>query len=198
MHHRDMDTPTDSELHPPKLPADLRTASDADLGRLARELSEQEQVLEERIAPIRTQIEAVRRAKDTLSTEQRRRERMASHATRKALQEAFADASHPLLETALGIPDLFPGDLPLAELTCVLRTGGTVQLGYATKRGTMSFTNGTEVRSATTWGESTALYLDGWQPGTKTLPGVRIVLIESRVERVVPAVDISIVIPQKD
>ncbi len=197
MHHRDMDTSRSGDMNLPDLPADLHAASDAELARYVQELNERARALEEQIAPIRAVLDSIRQTNAAIATEVRRRERMASHAERKALQQSFSDTSHPLLETALGTPGLFPAALPLAELDCVLRTGGAVQLGYATKRGTMSFTDGTEVRNASTWGESTALFLDGWQPGTKTLPGVRVVLLESKVERVVPAGDICIVLPPR-
>ncbi len=189
-----METQPDPQSALPEVPSDLQSLSDSDLARTAQEFIKQEHALEERIAPIRAQIETIQRARARIATEIRRRERMATHARRRALQEAFSDTAHPLLESGFATPDLFPPELPLAHLHCALRTGGAVQLGFSTKRGIMSFTDGTEVRSATTWGECTGLYLSGWQPGTKTLPGIRVVLLESRIERVVPTDDVCIVL----
>ena len=71
-----------------------------------------------------------------------------------------------------------------------LNSGGEVGFGFATRPGTMTFTDGRQQRQARTWGEARELHALGWDPGAPGIPGVRVHLAGSRVERVVPADDV--------
>ena len=66
-----------------------------------------------------------------------------------------------------------------------LASGGEIGFGFPTRPGTITFTDGRRQRQATTWGEAHALSADGWEPGAPGIPGVRVHLAGSRVERVV-------------
>jgi hypothetical protein len=77
--------------------------------------------------------------------------------------------------------------MPLAAVRAFLSTGGEVGFGFATRPGTIAFTDGRRQEQARTWGEARQLYARGWEPGTPGIPGVRVHLAGSRVERVAPA-----------
>ncbi len=70
-----------------------------------------------------------------------------------------------------------------------------VGFGFATRPGTMTFTDGRQQRMARTWGEARELHALGWDPGAPGVPGVRVHLAGSRVERVVPASDVVLKSP---
>jgi hypothetical protein len=99
----------------------------------------------------------------------------------------------PSVLDALGDPaDLFPAETPLREIHAFLATGGEVGFGFATRPGTLAFTDGRQQRQATTWGEARELHRLGWDPGTPGIPGARVHLIGTRVERVVAAGEVVV------
>jgi hypothetical protein len=188
-----MDEPLPQPLPLPPLPE--RVAPEA-----LREMDEQalEAVLEQTraaeratlaaMAPYQRQIKELQARVQEVATEQRRRERAAHIAQRKAVREQAAAGEMPTLEAALGDPvSPAPEDAPLSALRAFLATGGEVGFGFASRPGTVAFTDGRRVQNARTVGEARRLYADGWEPGAPGVPGVRVHLAGTRVERVVPA-----------
>ncbi|HEY6379191.1 MAG TPA: hypothetical protein VI316_08415, partial [Candidatus Dormibacteraeota bacterium] len=120
-----------------------------------------------------------------LATERRRRERAAHIAGRAAVRAAAGSEAMPTLADALAAAELpLPDDRPLREVRAFLKTGGEIGFGFATRAGMVSFTDGRRSRQASTVGEARALWADGWEPGAPGVPGVRVHLAGTRVERV--------------
>jgi hypothetical protein len=93
-----------------------------------------------------------------------------------------------LADALLAEPSPLPEGRPLSEVRAFLSSGGQVGFGYPTRPGILGFTDGRQLRNATTWGEARALYADGWEPGAPGAAGVRGVRVHlsgTRVERVV-------------
>jgi hypothetical protein len=80
----------------------------------------------------------------------------------------------------------------LARARAYLATGGEVRFGYPTRPGTITFTDGRSQATASTWGEARRHYSQGMETGTAMLPGVRVHLVGTRIEKVVPAGDLLI------
>ena len=72
------------------------------------------------------------------------------------------------------------------------KSGGEVRFGYATRPGPVPFTDGRQLRNARTWGEARELYAGGWEPGSPGVPGIRVHLVGTRVERVVDAGEVVV------
>jgi hypothetical protein len=122
-----------------------------------------------------------------VATEQRRRERAAHIAQRRAVREQASSGEMPSLEAALGAPEPpVPDAAPLTAVRAFLATGGEVGFGYASRPGALAFTDGRRQQSAASFGEARRLYAEGWEPGAPGVPGVRVHLAGTRVERVVP------------
>ena len=56
----------------------------------------------------------------------------------------------------------------------------------------IAFSDGRQQAQARTWGEARELHARGWDPGTPGIPGVRIHLVGTRVERVVGPEDVVV------
>src|SRR5258706_8489343 len=138
------------------------------------------------MSPYQRQLKELQARTQEVATEQRRRERAAHIAQRKAVREQAAAGEMPTLETLLASPEaLVAEDAPLGSVRAFLATGGEVAFGYASRPGTLSFTDGRRQQTAATVGEARRLYADGWEPGSPGVPGVRIHLAGTRVERAV-------------
>lgn len=98
----------------------------------------------------------------------------------------------PTVVDALATGGLVDDATLLRDLPTFLKSGGEVRFGFATRPGSLAFTDGRQVRTVTTWGEARRLYADGWEPGSPGVPGVRVHLLGTRVERVVPAGDVVV------
>jgi hypothetical protein len=170
---------------------ELREASTDALAAFDAELVEMERTVRTEMRPFEVRLNEIRAQRGLLATERRRRERAATSARRKEVRAAAASGELPALPEALETLDL-PGDLQLSEVKAFLKTGGAVGFGFATRPGSISFTDGREQENAKTWGQARRLYLDGWEPGTSTVPGVRVHLAGTKVERVVPATDVTV------
>jgi hypothetical protein len=177
----------------PEIPEgeELRQASADELDALDRELGETERKVRDLMRPFEEQLKEIQTQRNVLATERRRRERAQVSARRKQVQAAAASGELPALLDALETLDL-PDDLQLSEAKGFLKTGGQVGFGFATRPGSIAFTDGREVQNAKTWGDARRLYLDGWEPGTTSVSGVRVHLAGTKVERVVPASDVTI------
>jgi len=149
------------------------------------------------MAPYDNQLRELRARAAQIATERRRRERAERHAARIAVREQAKAGGMPSLADALEAatsPDA--DERPLAEIAAFLATGGEVRFGYPTRPGTIVFTDGRAQRSAATWGEARQLYAEGLEPGTSALPGVRVHLVGTRIEKVLPAADLLVTPPE--
>jgi hypothetical protein len=176
-------------------PESLRELSEEALAAVLASVREVERATIAAMSPYSRQLKEVQARAQEVATEQRRRERAVHIAQRKAVREQASSGEMPTLEAALAEPSpLAPPETPLAALRAFLATGGEVGFGYASRPGTLAFTDGRRQQSASTYGEARELYASGWEPGAPGVPGVRVHLAGTRVERVVapdgaPAVD---------
>ena len=182
---------------PPELPDDLGTEAlqaldEAGLQAHLEVLRAAERDLVADMEPFERRLRELRSRIGAVATERRRRERLLTSAARREVRARAGSAELPSLAEALASEGIAPDDTRLADLAVYLRTGGECRLGFATKPGPTSFTDGRQSRPAQTWGEARELYAMGWELGTAQLPGVRIHLVGTRVERVVPADDLVV------
>jgi hypothetical protein len=183
-----------SPLSPlPEVPAaaQIRDLAPEGLDDIDRALRDEELQVRQAMAPYENRLADIRSRRQIIATERRRRERMQISARRKEVQRGAKSGSMPSLVDALATLDL-SADIPLGEINAFLATGGAVGFGFATRPGTIAFTDGREQKQAKTWGDARQLFLDGWEPGSPAIPGVRIHLAGTRVERVVAAGDVVI------
>ena len=172
-------------------PDALRELSDDGLDAVGDELKASERATIAAMAPYEQHLREIRTRATELATERRRRERAQSVAQRAGVREAAKSGGMPSLAVALAsAEELFDPGTVLTDVHAFLNTGGEVGFGFATRPGTMTFTDGRQQRQARTWGEARDLHALGWDPGAPGIPGVRVHLAGSRVERVVPADDV--------
>jgi hypothetical protein len=176
-------------------PDALRELSDGDLEALGVQLQATERATIAAMAPYEQHLREIRIRATELATERRRRERAQQVAQRAGVREAAKSGGMPSLAAALASGDeLFDSATPLTGVQAFLSTGGEVGFGFATRPGTMTFTDGRQQRMARTWGDARELHALGWDPGAPGVPGVRVHLAGSRVERVVPASEVVLAI----
>jgi hypothetical protein len=172
-------------------PEALRALSDDGLDALGAGLQATERATIAAMAPYEQHLREIRTRATELATERRRRERAQQVAQRAGVREAARSGGMPSLAAALASgEELFDAATALTGVQAFLSTGGEVGFGFATRPGTMTFTDGREQRMARTWGDARELHALGWDPGAPGVPGVRVHLAGSRVERVVPASDV--------
>lgn len=172
-------------------PDALRELRDDGLDALGAELQATERATIAAMAPYEQHLREIRMRATELATERRRRERAQQVAQRAGVREAAKSGGMPSLAAALASPDeAFDSATPLTDVPAFLSSGGQVGFGFATRPGTMTFTDGRQQRQARTWGEARELHALGWDPGAPGVPGVRVHLAGSRVERVVTAGDV--------
>ena len=164
----------------------LKALTEPGLETVERNLRAAERATVAAMSPWDQQLREIRARLAELSTERRRRERAAHIAQRASVREMAKSGTMPTLAEALAAPDeLFDAATPLTALRVFLKSGGEVGLGFPTRPGTIAFTNGRGQQQAKTWGEARELSAAGWDPGSAGVPGVRVHLAGSRVERVV-------------
>jgi hypothetical protein len=172
-------------------PDALRELSDDGLDALGAQLQATDRATVAAMAPYEQHLREIRTRATELATERRRRERAQQVAHRAGVREAAKSGDMPSLAAALASSDeLFEPATVLTAVHAFLSTGGEVGFGFATRPGTMTFTDGRQQRQAKTWGEARELHALGWDPGAPGIAGVRVHLAGSRVERVVPATDV--------
>ena len=181
----------------PELPAAFDVAAlagldDGGLEGLVGALAAAERATVAAMAPHQAQLRELRARQGQVATERRRRERAAHIAARAAVRAQAKSGEMPSVLEALGASGVMADDTRLADLPIFLRSGGEVRFGYATRPGPLPFTDGRQSKSATTWGEARQLYGDGWEPGSPGVPGVRVHLVGTRVERVVDASEVVV------
>jgi hypothetical protein len=178
---------------PPAFEQELLTAlDDAALDELLGALASVERATVSAMAPHQAQLRELRARSGQIATERRRRERAAHIAARAAVREQAKSGEMPSVIDALASAGLLADDRPLADVAAFLKSGGEVRFGYATRPGPVPFTDGRQSRSARTWGEARQLFADGWEPGSPGVPGVRVHLVGTRVERVVNAAEVVV------
>jgi hypothetical protein len=184
-----------SDPIPPALPAmpdriepeALRDLDDAGLAAVLEGVRAAERATVAAMSPWSRQLKELQARLQEVATEQRRRERAAHIAQRKAVREQASSGELPTLEAALSEAEPpVADDTPLSSVRAFLATGGEVGFGYASRPGSLAFTDGRRQASVTTLGEARRLYADGWEAGSPGVPGVRVHLAGTRVERVVP------------
>jgi hypothetical protein len=169
-------------------PDALRGLGDEELAAVLDAVRSAERETVAAMSPYTRQVRELQARAAEVATEQRRRERAEHIAQRKAVREQAAAGEMPTLEAALSASDPIAAlDTPLRSLRTFLATGGEVGFGFASRPGTLGFTDGRRQQQATTYGEARQLWADGWEPGAPGVPGVRVHLAGTRVERVVPA-----------
>jgi hypothetical protein len=174
-------------------PETLRELDDTALEAVGARLTAAERSTSAAMAPYDRQLREVRARLAELATEKRRRERAAHIASRAAVRAAAGSDAMPTLVDALAAATLpLPDDRPLREVRAFLKTGGEIGFGFATRAGVLSFTDGRRSKQASTIGEARALWADGWEPGAPGVPGVRVHLAGTRVERVTSPEDVVI------
>jgi hypothetical protein len=180
------------ELPEPVAAEALQGMDDAGLEALLEELSAHELRVRALMAPFDQRIRELRARAAEVATERRRRERQDRIARRAEVRRGLAAGEMPKFEDVLAAGPPPDNAAPFKEATVFLATGGEVGLGFATKPGFVAFTNGREQRSVSTWGEARELYAGGWEPGTTALPGIRVHLVGTRVEKVVHASELAV------
>jgi hypothetical protein len=193
---------TTNPIEPPPLlpepfePEGLRELDSEGLGRTEEGLRDLERATQAAMAPYERTLREVRARLAEVATEVRRRERAAQVAKRASVRELAKSGGMPSLGSLLAAGDSpYADDQPLSSLRAFLSTGGEVGFGFATRPGTISFSDGRQQRPARTWGEARTLFQEGWEPGTPGIPGVRVHLPGSRVERVVAADEVVVELP---
>ncbi len=172
-------------------PEALRDLDDAALAAVLESLRAVERATVAAMSPYQRQLKELQARAQEVATELRRRERAVHIAQRKAVREQASSGEMPSLETVLAAePSLLPEDAPLRAVRAFLSTGGEVGFGYASRPGTLGFTDGRRQQTATTIGEARHLYAEGWEPGAPGVPGVRVHLAGTRVERVVAPAEV--------
>jgi hypothetical protein len=168
-------------------PEALRDLADDALAAVLDAVRAAERATVAAMSPWQRQLKELQTRAQEVATEQRRRERAAHIARRKSVREQASSGEMPTLDAVLGEePSALPAETALRSVRAYLATGGEVAFGYASRPGTLTFTDGRRQQTATTVGEARRLYADGWEPGAPGVPGVRVHLAGTRVERVVP------------
>lgn len=189
-----MDSPL-TQLPPlpePVAPETLRDLAPAALQALSDELAATERAVIAAMAPFERQRRELRARAGQIATEERRRERAQKHASRRLVREQAGSSALPSLADALAAVEPITASMPLVTARAFLRTGGEVHFGFATRPGSISLTDGRTQRTVTTLEAARELYSQGWECGTATVPGVRVHLTGTRIERVVEPDDVVV------
>jgi hypothetical protein len=169
-------------------PDGLRDLDEAALDGAATALTAAERATQQAMAPYERQLRELRARGAELATERRRRERAQHIALRSEVRRQAGTGEMPTLADALAATEAaVPADRPLREVRAFLTTGGEVGFGYPSKPGFIGFTDGRRTAQAGTYGDARRLWAEGWEPGAPGVPGVRVHLAGTRIEKVVAA-----------
>jgi hypothetical protein len=167
-------------------PEALRDLDDAALDEVTAALTAAERATVQAMSPYERQLRELRARGAELATERRRRERAQRHAQRIEVRRQAGTGEMPTLADALAAAEaLLPLDRPLREVRAFLATGGEVGFGFPNKPGFIGFTDGRRTAQAGTFGDARRLWADGWEPGAPGVPGVRVHLAGTRIEKVI-------------
>ncbi len=174
-------------------PEQLRDLDPGSLGALKGRLRDAERGVVSAMAPYEQTLREIRSRMAEVATETRRRERAAQVSQRAGVRELAKSGGMPSVNAVLAAaPSPFPDGTELSATRAFLTTGGEVRFGFATRPGAMTFTDGRRQKQARTWDEARQAFEDGWEPGNPGIPGVRVHLPNSRVERVVAADEVVV------
>jgi hypothetical protein len=177
-------------------PDQLRALDTGELDALDASLRAAERTAVTAMSPYERTLREVRSRLSEVATELRRRERAAQVTQRATVRELAKSGGMPTLGAVLAAAGSPFEDQDLLDSTrAFLSTGGQVGFGFATRPGTIAFTDGRRQKQARTWTDARLLFDDGWEPGTPGIPGVRVHLPGSRVERVVSVDDVVVQVP---
>jgi len=168
-------------------PDGLRSLDDAGLDAVAAGLAAAERATSQAMSPYERQLRELRARGAELATERRRRERAQRHAQRIEVRRQAGSGEMPTLAdflAAAGDPET-AADRPLREVRAFLATGGEVGFGFPNRPGTIGFTDGRRTVQAGSVAEARRLWGEGWEPGAPGVPGVRVHLAGTRIEKVV-------------
>jgi hypothetical protein len=156
---------------------DLRSLTDA-------ELDAHITGVRDRMRPVDEQLASLRRERDLLLTERRRRERNAHRESRADFKASMREGKFPT------VAELVAGsqDGALDDYVFNLKTGGEVRLGFPGARAqSLTFTDGVQVAQAADLAAAARLYSAGWDLGGPGRPGVRVHFPGTRQERLMAA-----------
>jgi hypothetical protein len=164
---------------------ELEALEDTEIDRRIRDLMARMIPLEESLGKLRAEVQR-------LASEQRRRERSRHLTTRMQVRTTLAEGQLPSLQqVAESAEHLLDEQLSLPQLRFFRDSGTEIGLGYATARQpSLAMTNGISTLTVGTVAEIRAKYAQGWDFGSTAHPGVRIHILGSRTEKVIPASDI--------
>ena len=149
------------------------------------ELEELQSRIEEvrgRMRPLEQGLAQLRAEREVLSTEVRRRERLATREARATVKAAMKEGELPSFAEFIASTESGAWE----DHSYNLKTGGEVRLGFPGARAqTVSFSDGRQVAQARDLAESARLYLAGWELGGPGRPGVRVHFPGTRQERLV-------------
>jgi hypothetical protein len=169
-------------------PETLRELDDQALEAATANLTAAERETVQAMAPYERQLRELRARGAELATERRRRERTQRHQQRIEVRRQAGTGEMPTLADALAAAEAaLPAERPLREVRAFLVSGGEVGFGFPTKPGFIGFTDGRRTSQADTFGAARQLWADGWEPGAPGVPGVRVHLVGTRIEKVVGA-----------
>ena len=169
-------------------PEALKALDGAALDAVAAALTAAERATVQAMAPYERQLRELRARGAELATERRRRERAERHAQRIEVRRQAGSGEMPTLADVLAATEpALPADRPLREVRAFLSTGGEVGFGFPNRPGTIGFTDGRRTTQASTFGDARRLWDEGWEPGAPGVPGVRVHLAGTRIEKVVPS-----------
>jgi len=189
---------SDPLLELPRLPETvapdrLRDLDAAEVDAVSQALRAAERATVAAMSPYDRQLREIRARLAEVATEERRRERAAQVAERAGVRELARSGGMPTLSALLAASaSPFADAARIASTHAFLTSGGEVGFGFATRPGTVAFTDGRRQKQAATWSEARTLFDDGWEPGTPGVLGVRVHLAGSRIERVVSADEVVI------
>ncbi len=167
-------------------PGSLRALDAEALDAVAAALTAAERATVQAMAPYERQLRELRARGAELATERRRRERAERHAQRIEVRRQAGTGEMPTLAEVLAATEAaLPAERPLKDVRAFLATGGEVGFGFPTRPGTIGFTDGRRSAQAATFGDARRLWDDGWEPGAPGVPGVRVHLAGTRIEKVV-------------
>jgi hypothetical protein len=157
--------------------------TEIDAAEIERRLAE----IRERMRPLERDLGALRGERDVLSTELRRRERLAGRLARADLKAQMREGTFPTVGELVAGSDA--GSLD--EYAYNLKTGGEVRLGFPGARSqTLTFTDGVKIAQASDLAQAAELYRAGWELGSPGRPGVRVHFPGTRQEKLVGAEEV--------
>jgi|GEM_PF-2731632 predicted RNase H-like nuclease (RuvC/YqgF family) len=166
-----------------------------DLQRELQELDTKIAELESKLKPFFEELQALKRQRELLYSQIRKQQRLeeakARAKRRQEISSGNAITLQDLVEQA-AMAD-HPQELPWSKFTMFLKTGGEVELGYATaKAAYIEMSNGILVEKVYTLDQAAKLWLGGYEFGRPGKRAVRVHMKGSKLERLVAPEDVYV------